>query len=135
MDADEAALAGIPNLRVLDFAPGQAPVSGNASVAIIMVPPIPNYRLAMARGTFGLQVHIIVLVSAVLDRRGQRKLAAFANQTGTSSIRAALEADQTLGGVVQDSHLLTFDPLGIEEVAEIGYFGGRFIHQVYASGV
>jgi hypothetical protein len=135
MDAVEAALNALPNLRVIDYVPDSVPVSGSASAAIIPVPAVPSYRETFGRGKYILTVDVIVLVSPLLDRTGQRKLAAYANQTGDSSLRAAIEADRTLGGVVDHAHLESFEPLGMEEVGLIRYYGGRFTIKIAATGV
>ena len=135
MDAVEVRLKTIPGLRTDDIAAGQQNVSGNASVATVAVPPIPAYRSTMGRGSYELLLDVYVNVSPTPTRVGQRKLAAFASQTGDKSIRAAVEADRTLGGTVQDCIVRSFEPLGLEQVGALGYFGGVFSLYVIASGV
>lgn len=135
MDGIEARLVTITGLRVSDVVPDSPNVSGNAAVAIVGVPPIPNYHATMGRGRFGLEPTVTVLVSAQFDRIGQKKLAGYANPTGATSIVAAIEGDKTLGGVVDDCIVVDFRPLGIEQAAEIGYYGGVFTLRIQASGV
>lgn len=134
LDAVEAPLAAIATLRVVTFTV-DINVTGNASAAMVQCPDLPDYRSTMGRGIYELDVPIVVFTSATFDRVGQRRLAAFANQTGDQSIRAALEADQTLGGVVDNCHVKSFAQLGLEEVAAIGFYGGRFIVHIAARGV
>lgn len=130
MDGLEARLDTIDGLRVRDVSPGQiAP-----PCAIVGVPDIPDYRLTMANGLVGVVFTITVLTSAAADRAGQKKLAGYADMTGSTSVRTAIEADKTLGGIVQDTLVDSFRRLGIEEVAAIGYFGGVFNLRVFATG-
>lgn len=135
MDGLEGLLDNITGLRVKDVVGPSLPVSGNASAAVIFTPAIPSYRATFGRGIYELDIEVGVFTATVIDRMGQRKLALFASQTGDSSIRAAVEADSTLGGVAQTSYLASFRPLGIEEVGVLGYFGGIFTVHLAASGV
>lgn len=137
LDAIEAKLQhpAVPNLRTTDVVGPSLPVSGQASVAVVMTPDIPSYRSTMGRGIYELDVDVLVLTSANADRVGQRKLARYASQTGDASIRAAIEADRTLGGTVHDCYLASFENLGIEQAGVIGYFGGRFTIHLATSGV
>jgi hypothetical protein len=127
MDGLEARLATISGLRTSDVVPDQI----NPPHAFVGVPPVPEYHGAMRMGLTRLEVPVWVMVSAALDRIGQRLLASYANPSGVTSIRAALEAAdpdgrKTLGGVpgVQDVMVRDFRPLGREDLGAIGYFGG-----------
>lgn len=134
IDGIEGLLGDIEGLRVKDVVGPDLPVSGNASVALVMPPDIPSYRATMRRGTYELNVEVLVLTSADVDRVGQRKLLRFASQTGDQSIRTAIEADPTLGGTCQTSYVDSFRVLGIEQVGALGYFGGLFTIHLAASG-
>lgn len=126
----ETRLATITGLRTTDYAPDNPQVPA----AFPLVPAF-TYRETMGRGTYTLPFRIAVLVSGQLDRIGQHKLAGYVNQTGDASIRAALEADKTLGGIVNDLVVDSFDPTGLDEVGLAGYIGGIFNVRVIASGV
>jgi hypothetical protein len=126
----ETRLATISGLRTKDIAPDNPPVP----CAFPLVPPI-NYRETFGRGQYSLNFRIAVLVSASLDRIGQFKLASYANPRGATSIITAIEGDKTLGGIVSDTVVDTFDPDGLQEVGLIGYYGGTFSVRVIASGV
>lgn len=135
MDGIEARLDTIPGLRASDINPGSVNVSGNASAAIVGVPPVTNYHATFGSGRMTLDdITVTVLVSSAHDRTGQKRLAGFANPTGTTSVKAAIEADKTLGGVVDDCVVVSFRPLGLEEVGVIGYFGGVFTLRAIAIG-
>lgn len=125
-------LATIDGLRTT--ADGTAPDQINPPQAIVGVPPIPQYHQSMAMGRFRLEVPVYLLVSAALDRTGQLQLAGFADPAGATSVRAVIEADRTLGRVVDDCVVQDFRPLGAEEVGAIGYYGGVFTLLIYAQG-
>ena len=127
----ETRLATIDGLRVSDIVPDQI----NPPAAIVGVPEIPDYHATQRRGYFIVSPTVTVLVSAALDRVGQMKLADYASPAGALSVVSAIEADRTLGGVVDDCIVTSFRPLGLEEVGLIGYYGGLFTLRVAAQGV
>lgn len=133
MSAVEARLRTIPNLRVTDFAPGQI----TPDAAIITVPPI-DYRQVFGAKRWRLDLTITVLTSAALDRPGQRRLAEYAAPTGERSIFALFGGAGNgvdLDGLVERAWIQEFQPLGAEQVAQIGYYGGAWPLIVYAPGV
>lgn len=130
MDGLETALATIPGLRVAEYKPEAI----TPPQAIVGVPPI-KYHQTMGNGLVELDATVTVLTSKTYTRAGQRQLAAFADPTGTTSVRAAIEADQTLGGVVLALIVDSFDPIGESLYDTIGYFGGVFTIRIQASGI
>ena len=123
-------LATIDGLRVSAIAPDQI----TPPIAIVGVPPVESYHATMRRGRMTYDPTIYVLVSSVLDRTGQEALAAYANPTGPKSIVSAVEGDRTLGGVAETCIVRSFRPLGVEEVGQIGYYGGAFEMHVVTAG-
>lgn len=130
MEGLEAALATIPGLRVSDVVPDQI----NPPQAVVGVPPVPAYRETFRMGTSRIEMPMWVFVSAAVDRVAQHSLAAYASPSGERSVRAAVEADRTLGGRVQDVTIRDFRPLGLEEVGQVGYFGGVWTALVLING-
>lgn len=120
----------ISGLQAYDYAPDD-PVS---PCAFPLVPPISSYRETMQRGRYVLTFRVVVLTGAQLDRPGQMRLAQYASQTGASSIRAAIEGDRTLGGLVEECVVDSFSPDGLEEVGLVNYYGGTFTVRVVARG-
>jgi hypothetical protein len=119
----ENRLKTIDGLRVgSDGSPDQI----NPPAAIVGIPPVPNYHLAMRRGTVELSPTVLILVSAAVSRTGQMALAEYANPSGPGSVVAAIEGDKSLGGLPVDCVVRSFRPLGLEEVGEVQYFGGLF---------
>jgi hypothetical protein len=121
LGAIETRLATIPGLRTSDYAPGQI----TPPQAIILAPPI-SYLVGYGTRRPILEVSVTVLVSAALDRVGQLALADYADPDGPLSIPATIAADPTLGGVVGQAQVTSFEPLGSEDVGLLGYFGGRW---------
>jgi len=131
MTGIEERLATIDGLRTAYYMAEQI----NPPQAVVGVPPVDNYRTTFGRGQFMIMPQVYVFVSAALDKVGQAALAEFANPVGARSIPAAIEADRTLGGVVQECVVDSFRPLGWEEVGAIGYYGGVFDLRVIGTGV
>lgn len=132
LDGVEAVLRGIDGLRVSDYSPGQV----TPPQAIITVPPI-TYRQTFGARRWQLDMTITVLTSAALDRAGQRRLAEFADHTGPRSIFQAFGGaggGVDLDGLVEVAYITGFAPLGLEQVGQIGYFGGEFTLTVVAPG-
>jgi len=69
--------------------------------AIHIVPPAIEYHLAMQNGLGRLTFTVQVFVALGTDIGSQKRLAQFRAPTGSGSVKAALEADMTLGGVVK----------------------------------
>lgn len=126
----ENRLKTIPGLRASDYVPDQI----NPPVAVVGVPPIENYHQTMKRGTTVYVFAVTVIVSASLDRAGQRLLAEYVDPFGEKSIRKAIESERSLGGIVNDAVVDSFRPLGLEEVGAIPYYGGVFTVRVVVPG-
>lgn len=63
------------------------------------------YDQAMSGGIHRLSMRVRVFVAQVSDIGGQKLLDQFLSPQGERSVKAAIEADTTLGGVVQDLHV------------------------------
>jgi hypothetical protein len=135
MQGVETRLATItsPRLRVSDTVPDAIDPATTGGFAIVGVPAI-NYRLTMGRAKYEIPLSITVLTSAAVSRIGQQNLAQYADPRGANSVIVVIEADPTLGGLVEQCWLTEFRPLGTEEVGVIGYFGGLFSGFVIPSG-
>lgn len=102
---------------------------------MVGVPPLPEYRSTFQRGRILIpEWPVYVLTSPRMDRVGQKALADYASWKGPKSLPLALEADPTLGGVVLDLAVMSFRPLGTDDVGMIGYFGGEFRLSVEIDG-
>jgi hypothetical protein len=103
--------------------------------AMVGLPANIEYHKAMGTNPLGDSVfEIWVFTSKAWDRTGQLKLAGYLNQNGSTSIRAAVEADRQLGGVVDDCFVSRGRAVTVEEFGIIGYFGGVFTVPVFSRG-
>jgi len=92
-DGLSAALGTVPGLRVADHLPEQiAPPMG-----IIQLQSV-YYHRAMQGGLSEWSFLIALVAGRMGDRAAQIQLDSWIAYSGTSSIRAAIEADPTLGG-------------------------------------
>jgi hypothetical protein len=131
MQGLETRLATIAGLRVSDTVKGEiSPPS-----AMVGLPQDVNYHAAMGTNPkFDLTFEIWVFTSKAWDRTGQLQLTGYLNPNGPKSIRAAIEADRQLGGVVDDCHVARGRAVTVEEFGVIGYFGGVWTVPVFARG-
>lgn len=90
------ALAAVPNLRVYSYV-ADAP---QPPCAIVGYPDEWLYDVRFTEDTADCDIPVTVYVGAASDRASQSQLDAFTDSTGTTSLKAAIEADRTLGGSV-----------------------------------
>ena len=96
-DALKVALETIPGLRAYDYQPDQV----NPPFAFATLEEI-TYHGAMGAGNVVNRFTVSVIVQRASERAAQDKLDGYLSYDGTQSVRKAIEADRTLGGVVQD---------------------------------
>lgn len=89
--------------------PSGSPIQTSAN--ILPSPTLPtawsfpaemDYHLASANGVALLHLTVQAFVSTAVDSGGQQFLDELIQQTGANSVKAALETDTTLGGLVQN---------------------------------
>lgn len=102
--------------------------------AIVGVPTILDYRKAVAGARLDVEVSILLLTSSAFDETGALRLAEYATPSGDRSLFRAIQANRTLGGVVEDAHIRDFRPLGGDEYGQIGYYGGEFTCAIMVRG-
>lgn len=90
------ALRAIPGLRVADHLPEQI----NPPIAVIQIQSV-TYHRAMRGGLSTFEYVISCIAGRLGDRTAQRTLDAWMSWGGAQSVRAALEADQSLSGAAQ----------------------------------
>lgn len=126
-DALKAALATIAGLRASDT------VLDSITPPIAVVgPPGIAYDLAMARGADRYTFPVRVYASKASEKAGQDKLDGYLSKEGALSIKAALEADPSLGGVAQSVRVVSAQGYGVYEVAGVAYVGAEFTVDVIA---
>ena len=112
-DGLETRLQTITGLRAYDLIPD------------MVVPPCAvvgqldfTFDIDNARGLDQAQVDVLVIVQRFSERAGQDKLDAYLAGSGSTSIKAAIEGDRTLGGTVNTLRVTgaeagTYDSQGV----------------------
>lgn len=73
----------------------------NPPVAVV-APPTIKYDQTFGRGLDEYSFQVIVLVTRADERIGQELIDAYCAPAGAGSVKAAIESDRTLGGLVAD---------------------------------
>lgn len=125
MSAIRTALAtkigNISGLRTAATVPDQV----NPPIAVI-IPERVTYDEAYARGLVVYTFIVQVVVGKVSERSAQNRLDGFVNPTGATSIKAAIEADKSLGGVVFDSRVTEMTTYTVVQIGDIAYLSCEF---------
>ena len=128
MDGLGARLATITGLRVYDFPPDKI----ETPAGIVTFPEPLTYDSTMARGCDDADFVVWAIVSKVSDRNARDQLAAYMNGTGSKSIKAAIEADVSLGGAAQSCRVSEATVSTISFNGTDSYIGARFLVNVVA---
>jgi hypothetical protein len=101
-----------------------------------------EYDLTFGRGTDGIDLDVLLLVSRVEDRDAQEFLDGFLDGGGASSVKTAIEATRgsgpghtALGGTCDDVHVPTFDAYHWYPIGGVEYLGARWSVHCIGSGV
>lgn len=122
-----ANLATISGLRTSAFIPD------NPSPPIaIVVPQHIDFDNAMGRGLDTYTFDIVVIANRMSERTAQTTLDAFCNPTGSSSVKAALEIDKTLGGKAFDLRVTDMSSYTALALGETTYLAATFSVTVIA---
>lgn len=89
--------------------------------------------------TFGRGLDVVLVKGRLYtgrgdDLSGQALLDGFLKGSGAGSVKAALEADKTLGGVCKQLHVERVSGYGLYQVAGIDYYGAKFDVKVWGNG-
>lgn len=120
-------LATITGLRALPYIPDNP----QPPVAIVM-PGRITYDLAFGRGTDEYQFTIMVIVGRVADRNSQTTLDAYCASSGSTSIKAAIEGDRSLGGKAQDCRVTEMTNQSPLAIGDVTYHTAEFSVSVIA---
>lgn len=97
--------------------------------------PVVEFDLAMQRGLDAWYLVVELLVGLAVDQGAQLVMDAFLAGSGSSSIKAAVEKDRTLGGLVADARVVRVDGYGQYPLRDVGQVLGCHIHVViYCTG-
>lgn len=115
-------LQTLAGLRVFDYMPDAiAPPT-----AIIQLPRSINFDLTWGRGADSYVIPVLLLVGKASDRAGSTNLASYLNAAGSTSVKAAVEADATLGGLVDDCRVTAANGIGSYTFGAVEYLGCSF---------
>lgn len=135
MSGIETRLETITGLRAKDTSPDSVEIPSGGGFAVVGLPPDIEYHSTMGNGRFRPEFTVTVLVSAAAPRRvGQLLLAAYMNPAGSTSVRAAIEGDTTLGGAAEDCKVMRARVLGEVPVGEVIYLAAEFTLLTIALG-
>ena len=87
-----------------------------------------SFRSAVTRFTFPVRV----IVGRTTERESQDRLDDLASADGASSLRAAIDAGPTLGGVAHTTRVVQAQDFGVYEVAGVSYIGMELEVEVIA---
>ena len=100
--------------------------------AIVGFPTAVRYDFAMRTPVSRYTFPVRVIAGRTTERESQDKIDDLCSPDGALSIRAAVDADPTLGGVAHSSRVVEAREFGVYEVAGVSYIGGEFEIEVIA---
>lgn len=120
----KTALTAISGLRVFDYVPDSTNIPTNNAFAIVGQLSM-NYDYTLNRGFDSASCQIIVVVGRMSEKDGQSRLDGLLASSGSTSIKAAVEADKTLSGAVQTLRVVSASP-GTITSANIDYLSYQY---------
>lgn len=122
-----AALDTIAGLRVIDH-----PTDSYNPPCAVIEPNRVDYHGAFSTGLVTYTFTVTVLVARTVDRLVLDRIDPYIAPTGASSVKAVVESDQTLGGVVQAVKVGSAAQIVTYQTADASYFGGQIEVTIYA---
>ena len=119
------ALDTISGLRCFDYVPDSL-----APPAAVVEPLEITYHEAMQNGLTYYRAFVLIIVGRMADRSSQDRLDAYLTTTGATSVKAALEADRTLGGACSTLAVTAALPRQVV-VSGVEMIGYRFEVDIY----
>jgi hypothetical protein len=127
MDELGTALETIPNLRVFPHWPDRI----NPPVGLVGWPDPLTYDSTMARGSDQVTLPITVLVGKVDSRSARDRVAAYADGSGTSSVKAAIDGFES---TAYDSARVTRCQFNTIPVSGVEYLAATFFVDLIGTG-
>lgn len=126
-DGLEARLATITGLRVFDHIPDTFAVPCS-----FVAPQTVSYWNGFGGGDVQMTYIVTVVVGRASERASQKNLYAYMAYDGSSSVRAAIEADRTLGGAAQTCIVQNADNIRMVSSGDADYLAVDFQVLVHA---
>lgn len=125
-----AQLDSISGLRIKAFEPDKVAVP-SAAIALVSI----AWDKTMGRGMDSFEFVVRLYASRATDKGGQNRIDSYLAGSGPTSVKAAIEADRTLGGVAHTLQVTGVDNYGSYEVGGINYYGVEFAVLIWARGI
>ena len=94
-----------------------------------------EYDKAFQRGLDALEFKVMVLVGSVSDIGAQKNLDPFLDPSGSKSIKAAVESDDTLGGLVESVRVVRCSGYRLyERAGQAPALGAEWTVEVWTGG-
>jgi hypothetical protein len=120
----KTALQTVSGLRVLDTIPDSANIPTQGALAVVGMLDM-NFDFTLNRGFDSASLSVLLIVGRMSESAAQTRLDGYLQSSGATSIKAAIEADKTLGGSVQTLRV-TQATSGTITVANIDYLSYRY---------
>jgi len=121
------ALSTVPNLRVRELLPAMV-----TPPMAVVAPTSIEYDLNAQNGLHRYLFTVTVFVVKADDRAAQLKVDPFVAPSGSGSVKGALEADRTLGGVVNTLRVTNVNNYSSEDANDVLYLAVDFEVEVWA---
>ncbi|QDP46752.1 MAG: hypothetical protein Tp156SUR915002_42 [Prokaryotic dsDNA virus sp.] len=121
-------LTAITTITVSNFVPD----SIEPPTAVVGVVDLIEFDTTIQRGADRYEIPVFIYVSRVDAQDSQETLDSFLASTGSSSIKAKIESDTTLGGACQSLRVVEAKDVGVYNVNNIDYLGVEFMIEVIA---
>ena len=105
-------LETLPGLRVLDYPPASV---SEVPVAVVLFES-RDAALTLGGSSFAGRMKVVLAVASGSAREAHRTLEEFMAPLGTNSVQAAVDADATWGGNVDDGRLASIDNVGARTI-------------------
>ena len=115
-------LSGITGLTVVDF---QADSINQFPAAIVLFES-RNAMQAIGGSSFTGRIKVLLLVSSANTQQAYDALDGYMDPLGATSLEAAVDADNTWGGNVDDGRLASVDNIGQRKLWGGAYVGADF---------
>ena len=120
-------LARISGLRTAS----EIPDNPNPPTGIVSLRSI-QYNESFAKGLALYNFVVTVIVGRAAERVAQRRLNDYCDNSGSSSVKTAIEFDRTLGGSAYDCRVVSLDNIGNLQLGDATYLAAEFTVTVFA---
>jgi hypothetical protein len=127
-DGLKTAINTVSGLRAFDYQPDQV----NPPFAFPTLDTITYHQTGMNNGGVVMNFTITLIVNRAAERTAQDQLDQYMAWDGVKSVRAAIEADRTLGGVCDDLIVTNAENLTNIDANDTLYLAVDFKVTVYA---